>query len=459
MNTIAYLAFVVACLAGAVGGGPIALYAAALFLPLLQVMPSPLGTISAPLHVLLISLFLSATTASAKRPKPVGSLPLKGPIVFMTSTLVLGLMIRAMRELGGDVFLNFLSDQPLVIWYWVTPFIVYAMVWRLATEQSVAWRVVRLCELSIAGEACITIYERAMGIGRATAHIGEANRAGAYFAAGACYFLARFLTARGRAKALYAAAWVVSIGGMFNSLSRGAMVATTLCSVLVVGVFFIKGKKRSGSKILFTVVATILLANAAVLIPQSVFDRVNSTFRGEEKEISADADLDASTEARLLFWAIAWDNFKVRPTGLGTGTFPTLVEPYWKRPMNAHNIYLQILTEYGIQGFVALLTLIGSVVVYLYRGYARTEASDRGETAFSLFGWWLAHCAAHMFVNPFFLIQGTGQFWIMTACLPHLSGSTETAPETAPDSKSRRPGRSVAKSPAGSVRNGRRSPA
>lgn len=429
MNLIAYLVLVAACLSGAVNGTPVVLYAGALFLPLMQVMPSPLGTISAPLHVFLMALFVSVTTAARKRPRPPGTLPLRGVIVVMSSMLVLGLLIRVFRELGGEYFLNFLADQPLVIWYWVTPFILYALVWRLSAEPEVARRVILLCELSIAGEASITIYERAMGIGRATAHIGEANRAGAYFASASCFFLARFLTARGRAKGIYGAAWIICIGGMFNSLSRGAMVAATLGTVLVVGVFFVKGKGRGGSKMLFVVVAAVLLANAAVLIPQSVFDRVNSTFRGDEPEVSADAELDASSEARLLFWAIAWDNFKVRPFGLGTGTFPTLVEPHWKRPMNAHNIYLQLLTEYGLQGFLALLVFIIAVIRHLYRGYARGTDTEGGEASFALFGWWLTHCAAHMFVNPFFLIQGTGQFWMMTASMPHLSATAEgTAP-------------------------------
>jgi O-antigen ligase len=175
------------------------------------------------------------------------------------------------------------------------------------------------------------------------------------------------------------------------------------------------------------VLIAILLANAVVLIPQSVVDRVNSTFKGEG-DAPPEGELDASAEARLLFWRIAWDNFKERPMGLGTGTFPTLVEPYWKRPMNAHNVYLQLLTEYGLQGLFGLIVLIGSAFGYFYKTFVRWDGSDRSDTALSLLGWWTAHCAAHFFVNPFFLMQGAGQFWIMAACLPHL---LNTVPEPA----------------------------
>ena len=431
MNTIAYVVLVVACLAGGAVGSPIILYAAGLLLPMLQVMPAPVGTLAASTNVLLAGLMASVVTGASKRPRPAEPMPLKKSLFFMTAMLVLGLVTRVIREQAGSVFLNTLSAQPVVIWYWVTPFIVYALVWRLATDRTVAWRVVRACELSIVGEGGLTIIERALGVGRATAHLEEANRAGAYFAAGSCFMLGRFLTSRGKLKVVYAAAWVLTIVGMFNSLSRGAMVAATFASVVTVGVFFVKGRGRTGSKVLFMVVLAILLANAVVLIPQSVVDRVNLTFKGGAKETVVEGEMDSSAEARLLFWKIAWDTFKERPAGTGTGTFPTLVEPYWKRPMNAHNIYLQLLTEYGLQGLFALLVLIGTVVAWLYRSFVRFNGTERSDTALSLLGWWTAHCAAHVFVNPFFLLQGNGQFWVMAACLPHLIASDTTKPSDA----------------------------
>jgi O-antigen ligase len=95
--------------------------------------------------------------------------------------------------------------------------------------------------------------------------------------------------------------------------------------------------------------------------------------------------------------------------------------------MNAHNIYLQLLTEYGLQGLFALLVLIGSVLAYFYRSFVRFNGTERSDTALSLLAWWTAHCAAHFFVNPFFLLQGTGQFWIMAGCLPHLIASVPSA--------------------------------
>jgi O-antigen ligase len=438
LNTIAYAVLVCACLIGGLSGSPIVLYAAATFVPWLQVMPRPFGMPSAAPNVLLAGLIASAVTGASKRPRPAGPLPLKKSILCMGLVLLLGLLIRYMREVGGAVFTNPMADQPMVVWYWLTPFVVYAFVFRLATDRTVAWRTLRFCELSIVGEGAITIMERGMGAGRATAHLDEPNRAGAYFAAGACLFLGRFLTSRGRAKLVYAVAWVFTIGGVFNSLSRGALVATAVGSLVTVAVFFVKARGRTGTKVVFLIILVVLLLNTAVFIPQSVIDRVASTFTGGGKETVEEGDVDSSTKARLLFWSIAWQNFKVQPIGVGTGTFPSLTAPYWERPMNAHNIYLQLLAEYGIQGLIALLILIASVAGYCYKSFVRLYESERAETALALMGWWTAHCVAHFFVNPFFLFAVNGQFWIMMACAPHLAGPI---PPGASETAARRPTR------------------
>src|SRR5262249_47607130 len=53
VNTVAYLVLVFACLAGGAVGSPVILYVGALLLPMLQVMPTPVGTILAATNVFL----------------------------------------------------------------------------------------------------------------------------------------------------------------------------------------------------------------------------------------------------------------------------------------------------------------------------------------------------------------------------------------------------------------------
>jgi len=62
VNTIAYLVLVAACLAGGAVGSPVILYAGALLLPMLQVMPTPVGTLAASTNVFLAGLMASAVT-------------------------------------------------------------------------------------------------------------------------------------------------------------------------------------------------------------------------------------------------------------------------------------------------------------------------------------------------------------------------------------------------------------
>ena len=82
-----------------------------------------------------------------------------------------------------------------------------------------------------------------------------------------------------------------------------------------------------------------------------------------------------------------------------------------------HNLYLQILVEHGVQGLVCLLLLMGTVSWNLWRRF-RLSQEDEDESALllGLLGFWIALCVAHFFVNPFFMLQVNGQFWVMSAC-------------------------------------------
>src|SRR6185369_17934261 len=105
------------------------------------------------------------------------------------------------------------------------------------------------------------------------------------------------------------------------------------------------------------------------------------------------------------------------PFGYGALTYQDLVLPYHDKAKVAHNIYLQLLVENGIEGLVALLILVIAVLTLLVRSYFRARTFDQAVLALCLIGWWTAHLAAHFFVNSFFHLQVTGQFWMMLACL------------------------------------------
>jgi hypothetical protein len=107
--------------------------------------------------------------------------------------------------------------------------------------------------------------------------------------------------------------------------------------------------------------------------------------------------------------------------------------------MNAHNIYLQLLTEYGLQGLFALLVLI---LTGLWRLLPELRALQR----FRPLRHRACRCshggrptgAAHFFVNPFFLLQGTGQFWMMAGV---STPSSLLGPSDRPGSRAVGPGK------------------
>jgi len=334
------------------------------------------------------------------------------------------------------------SETAKSVWYWLTPFTLFWLAYRIGTTDEIARKAFLFCELSMAGECLVTVPEQVM-YGRASAHFGEPNQAGTYFAAACAFFLARFLCEDGRKRWLYFAASGIAASAVFNTLSRGGLGAAAIACTLVSGVFFLSPRRPARIKILFAAIVVIAIANFTLIVPKKVIDRVLFTFGGDAPEQVHTDELDESSEERLTYWQIAFDLYKANPWGYGSFTFPQyMIE---KNPKDvhkqAHNAYLQVLVEDGTQGFVAMLLLVFSVAGVLLRTYGRDGPVLQQNLALSLFGWWIAHSVAHIVVNSFFLAIVAGQFWIMLACLFRLGkdrGTHEVAAGVAAQAGPRR---------------------
>lgn len=358
-------------------------------------------------------------------------LPLRGAILFLSLMLLVGLAIRWLNEEGGAEYLNPFSQAARDTWYRITAFVVYALIFRQLLHEptdKVLRRIVMLCQISFAAECGITMVERALDIGRATAHLEEANRAGAFFAAAAAFFFAAFLLRTGKWRWLFFGGWLLAVGAVFNSLSRGAMAATCVSTLVVLSFAFFTGRLTGGTKAILVLLLIVAAVNAPFLVPERVKARVLSTFGGAAPVQGEDVELDASAEERLLLWSIGWMLVRDNPFGYGALTYQDLVLPYHDKAKVAHNIYLQLLVENGVEGLLALLILVAAVLTRLTRSYFRARTHDQAVLALCLIGWWTAHLSAHFFVNSFFHLQVTGQFWMMLACLFALQ---QTAAQTA----------------------------
>jgi len=168
----------------------------------------------------------------------------------------------------------------------------------------------------------------------------------------------------------------------------------------------------------------VIAVNASLLIPQRTIDRVLLTFGGTVPQSEDETTIDDSSHQRLLFWKAGWELFTEWPLGYGTDTFPQLNEGKTGYLKAAHNVYVSVLVEHGIQGCLALLAMVIGVFVYLRNEYVRAESDEKRSLALGLMGWWTAHAIAHVFITAFFDVLIIGQFWMLLACLASMESPT-----------------------------------
>ena len=109
---------------------------------------------------------------------------------------------------------------------------------------------------------------------------------------------------------------------------------------------------RSSAKKKFVICAALAALLILPLLPQQYTERFSTTFVGKEKEGQSKAE-------RLEILGDSLEVFTQHPLGVGLGAFRTVrMLELHKIPMDTHNLYTEILTETGIQGFVVFTLLI-----------------------------------------------------------------------------------------------------
>jgi|GEM_PF-6500248 len=207
LNTLAYLLLLAAFLHAVFFGSRRLLYAAAFFMPMTQVMPNPAGPPSVPINLIMGGLLLALIFHKAKIKPVSGSLPLKGPILFLWSMFLASFAGRTLDEFSGSYYLIPFGAAFRILWYWMAGFLVYVLAYRWIEGKRTVRRIVFLCQASFVGEALLTVIERLSDPGRATAHLEEVNRAGAYFASAGSFFLVWFFLESGGLEAANVVVW------------------------------------------------------------------------------------------------------------------------------------------------------------------------------------------------------------------------------------------------------------
>lgn len=116
----------------------------------------------------------------------------------------------------------------------------------------------------------------------------------------------------------------------------------------------------------------VLLALAvAPFVPQDYVDRFTTIF--ETVEVGD----HTSSGQRKEILIDAWEVFTKRPLGVGVQAFPAVRIQWFGRFQDTHNLYLEVLTNAGIQGFIVFTGFVIAVLVTLRRTQVQVEQSLR----------------------------------------------------------------------------------
>ncbi len=148
-------------------------------------------------------------------------------------------------------------------------------------------------------------------------------------------------------KFLFLVQVIFSINIIIFTGSRTGYIAT--CMALLA---FLWCSKKKFRMILALILLSVVVVNT---LPEQYQERFMSSFGGKEAEgHSKDTRFGLLRDSVHVFWEY--------PLGVGIGCFVVMQERAGRNAQGTHNLYAQILTEIGIQGFVAFSYFIFTVV-------------------------------------------------------------------------------------------------
>jgi O-antigen ligase len=240
------------------------------------------------------------------------------------------------------------------------------------------------------------------------------NQLGGYLAVAA--ILAATLACNRRLSPLgragWAAAGVLCLPLQLLTGSRGALLG--LAVALFAAPFLVRRGSRAGVAALVALAVGLGAASFFTIVPQTVVQRVTT--------------VQAGGSGRLDIWRMGWRMVQAHPlTGVGAGNFSISTIDYLLRPgvtqraiyivdqpKVAHNIYLEVLAEFGAPG----LLLFGAIVAggLLAAAAALRASARRGEREIELLARGLLVALLAMLAAAFFSSElFNKQLWLLLA--------------------------------------------
>jgi O-antigen ligase len=209
-------------------------------------------------------------------------------------------------------------------------------------------------------------------------------------------------------KAMYLGGLLFSVYIMIISGSRSGLVGLIISLVVfTISQFKIK-------KIYFFYLAVLIVSSFIILEFTPLHEIIKNTVKNEHTRT-----IDLSSYGRLLIWKGAVYNFVNADVlhklfGIGFGNYYTITYPFVlfsnaKHAAGAHNVFLHVLTETGIIGFIIFIVLFVTIIV----GLIKRAKNDK--LSFSMLFATVALLFSGMTQETFWFQAAFGAFWMCYA--------------------------------------------
>lgn len=176
-----------------------------------------------------------------------------------------------------------------------------------------------------------------------------------------------------RKKWVWAALFVYMFVALLLTGKRGPLI---FCTAGLFVIYFFSMENEQGKRITNTlgIVVAVFCIGAILVTWVPALSRAFYRFA----ETSEDGDM---TMGRTRYWELAWQLFKENPlTGIGWGRFRLYTESMYRKKMEAHNVFLQLLCENGIFGLVAFLAMYIQPFRFALREYIAAVRNRETDT-------------------------------------------------------------------------------
>ena len=266
---------------------------------------------------------------------------------------------------------------------------------------------------------------------RWTAHVGDVNAAGSYFAMVLPLVIGAASVTRGRHRMLLAAGGALIGLALWMTGARAAQAGLLVVMVLVIASRI--ASARSPRERSFMIAATAIVAVAAVVMTFWLSGgpgQIPSGATGGVTRLTPDS-LTASIQNRLLFTQGSLTMWASHPVfGVGVGQYSLWSARYSPAALleqspneNAHNYVLQVAAELGVVGLVLFLWVLGVAARPLGRAVLHKSADPlRLSLAVGLGAFILSALAGHPFLVPPVIYP----FWVLVGIASTCTGFERT---------------------------------